>query len=132
MNFRNTLILLFFILQLSANAYYPKAEVDVKNSKLNNRKLEELDQAWFLFLEDKTEVLRPKGKKYTVDQSSAFTIDTNENGDLLYPTLKRIKQKRENPDFNLAAIEFLRNQNINLKKKNAEKPITINFKYYAF
>lgn len=123
---------MFFLLEFPVNAYYPKAEFDVKNSKLSTKKLEELDQAWFLFLEDKREVLLAKGKSYTIDQASSFTIESNTNGDLLYSTLKKLKEKRENPDYNLAAIEFLRSQNLNLKKKKDDKPITVSFKYYAF
>lgn len=127
--------ILFFtclLVGLNAQAYYPKAEVDIKNTKLGNRKLEELDSMWFQYLQENSESLRPTGKKYTIDQSCRYTIESNENGDLLFDTIKLVKQKRENPTYNLEAINFLREQNPNLKKKKADKPLTIDFKYYAF
>ena len=113
-------------------SYYPKAEIDIKNTKIPNRKASDLDDNWLKFLQDNPENLKPKGKKYSIDQFCRYTIESTENGELLYNTLKLVKQKRENPGFNLQGIEFLRNQNLKFKKKKANKPLTIDFKYYAF
>ncbi len=113
-------------------AYYPKGEVDIKNTKMPNKRATELDNLWLAYLKDNPENIKPAGKKYSIDQFCRYTVDLTANGNLAYDTLKLIKQKRANPGYNLAAIEFIRSQNLKLKKRKADKPLTIDFKYYAF
>lgn len=117
---------------MPAQAYYPKAEVDIRNTKIPNRTASQLDDLWLSFLKSNPENIKPAGKKYSIDQFCRYTVESSANGEVLYDTIKLVKQKRENPSYNLAAIEFLRSQNLKLKKKKADKPLTIDFKYYAF
>ena len=69
--------------------------------------------------------------EYRVDQSCEFEFALNDKSELHIDSLK-LSEHKNNFDYNLKAIEFLRENPLKLKKKKADKASSIKFLYFAF
>jgi len=114
-------------------AYFPSVEIKYGNvTNAASKGQEILEMKLLNFLEDEPKgVLQPEGKKYKVDQACSFTAELDADGNIDPSSLKLGKNKA-NPAYNLRLIQFLKLNKINLKKKDTEKPVTVEFKYSAF
>jgi len=111
----------------------PRAEIRFKNTKVDGKFLNQINREWFRYLEENPTALLKKGKKYKIDQKCIYEFSLDEKNFLELESLKIFKQKnKDNFDFNLAAIDFLKRYYLELKQKDQKKPMRIEFLYYAF
>jgi hypothetical protein len=123
------LTLLFFI--IPAYGYYPSGVVKLHNAKIQKSNSEKLGDQWLEFLDEKPEILKSKTKNFKEDQYCKFSAQLNNDGQIILDSLKLLKHKN-NFQYNLRAIEFLRANNPKFKIKDFKKLIEIEFKYFAF
>ncbi len=127
------LLTLVLCLSLPVSAVYPSAYVKLRNAKVDevvNRDI--LDESLLKFLELKPDIMKPKGKPYKVDQSCSFTAELDAEGQHIDLNSMKLLKHKNNLDYNLRVIEFLREHPIRMQKKNPDKPIIIKFVYLAF
>lgn len=131
MGFQRYILIFLILISLPVQAIYPNAELIIHNAKLKGMKAEKLDKLWFDYISDYPKILQKKGKDYKVDQYCSFSVEVNEDGKLNLNSIKLLKHKK-NLDYNLKAIQFLREHEIQLAKRDAGKQIKLDFIYHSF
>lgn len=126
-------ITLVLLTSQSILAYYPSMKLNFKNVKIKRSEKEKIKVALLEYLEEKPEILKADHQRYKVDQYCLYEMDLKpETNEIDLSTIKVLDDKT-NLSYNLRIIEFLRQyKNIDLKKKEADQPIQIAFKYFAF
>lgn len=125
---------LVLVLVLASNpslAIYPSGTIKLHNAKLISHKKDALSNAWLKYLEADPKILYQKDKDYKIDQYCSYTIETDPQGSFVLDSIKLLKHKN-NIDYNLKTIQFLRERKIKVKQKNSSKPIEIEFIYSSF
>lgn len=125
------ILLLCFSFASPALAYYPKASLKFKNLKLKNKDEIQLEEKFLEFFAEYPEVLKEKGKEYKVDQYCKLSMELNEEG-LIDINSIQLLESAKNFAYNLKLFDFLRGLNRRFVKKEADEPVVISFKYYAF
>lgn len=132
MSFSRVLLCLTLILVFSpAQAIYPKAKLKIHNAKLRGLKSEKLNKLWFDYISEYPKILQAKGKEYKVDQYCTYSVELNQDAKLNLSSIKLVKHKK-NLDYNLKAIQFLRENEIQFTKRDAGKSIRLDFIYDSF
>jgi hypothetical protein len=124
--------LCLFSFAYSASANLPRSLLKLHNIDLIEEEKLRLSKSWTRFLKTHPEALLKKGKNYKVDQYCSFSFEPDpETHEIDINSIKLLKHKN-NFDFNLKAIEFLKQQNFKAKKENPDKPVEIEMLYFAF
>jgi len=128
---KQALILISLLVFLPAQAYYPSVKINFDNVKLKRSTTESYQDRFIEFLEEFPEILKPEGKKFKVDQACTFSIELEEDGKYKMETIK-VEEMGTNIPYNLKAIEFLRQNPLELTKHEPDESVTIEMKYLAF
>ncbi len=134
------LALISLSLCLSSLATAPYAEIKFENLKISRKLQKRINREWFAHLKNKKELLYNLDKtsnqkqNYKSDQVCLFNGDLLEDGSIDLSSLKLIKQKTNNFDYNLAAIDFLRTAAYKFPegKKQKNSKIKLSFRYFSF
>lgn len=128
--FFSLLLLLFFTIPAKANL--PRAFLKFHNLEIENSVKKDIQEKWTKFLNENPEVLLKPNKKYKIDQYCSFSFDLNAKTEEIEVNSIKLLKHKNNFDYNLKAIEFLKTNNFKLKKKNPEKLGEIEMFYRAF
>ncbi len=131
------LLLIIISLGLPSLASLPSAEIKLKNIKLEKSLKNRINKNWTSYLKEKPQLLQKDKKgtvqKYKSDQLCVFNGELLEDGSIDLNSLK-LEKHRNNFDYNLAAIDFLRREDYKFpqgKKKTGEK-VKLEFSYLSF
>ncbi|MCH2226680.1 MAG: hypothetical protein MK033_02790 [Candidatus Caenarcaniphilales bacterium] len=129
------LIVLFALVlsgALAAHASLPRYIINFKNTEFERRQLRQINRKWEFYLKDNSEILYNKPThKYKNDQFCSFEFDIDEEGKLIPESIHLAKHKK-NYAFNLKALKYLQNLQLNFKKEKAKEKIQADLAYYAF
>ena len=111
----------------------PRAEIHFKNAKVERKFVNQISRMWLKYLEEFPSVLNKKGKSYKIDQKCVYEVELDEKGFVDLDSMRLVKHKnKDNFDFNLAAVDFLKRYFVQIDHKDKKKPIKLEFIYYAF
>ena len=114
-----------------AFAIYPSGKVKIHNAKLQSLSHEKLDRQWFDYIDEYPEILIPENKKYKIDQYCRYSMELDADGKIILDSIGLLKH-RQNFQYNLKAIQFLRENPLVLKRKNLNKPVELELIYESF
>jgi len=115
----------------AAIASLPYAEVKFNNLIIDKKLKNRINKDWNLFLKDRSHVLHKADTSTKSDQICRFNGQLLESGAIDLNSLKLEKHK-QNFNYNLAAIEFLRAGDYKFSLKDPKSKLQITFKYYSF
>ncbi len=131
------LLLIIISLGLPSLASMPSAEIKLKNIKLEKSLKNRINKNWTSYLKEKPQLLEKDKKglvqKYKSDQFCVFNGELLEDGSIDLNSLK-LEKHRNNFDYNLAAIDFLRREDYKFPqgKKKAGEKVILEFRYLSF
>jgi hypothetical protein len=130
-------LLITISLGLPVLASMPSAEIKLKNIKLEKALKNRINKGWTAYLKEKPQLLQKDKKgvvqKFKSDQLCVFNGELLEDGSVDLASLK-LEKHRNNFDYNLGAIEFLRREEYKFPqgKKKANEKVILEFKYLSF